>query len=112
VLGRLSEPARWEQLKTLLVHHFDPGPARGTAHAGLVRCRPGVPFPVHRHRGTETTLYLAGAVRDEDSGAIMLPGDLVTLPEGSLHRLTVLPKTECVFAVLLENDLPDFDLHE
>lgn len=109
VLSRMSEPAQWEPLKTLLVYHFDPGPAHASAHAGLVRCQPGVPFPVHRHRGAETTLYLAGAVRDEDSGAILLPGDLVTLPAGSVHRLTVLPPRECVFAVLLEDPMPDFD---
>lgn len=110
VLSRMSEPAQWEQLKTLRVHHFDPGPARGNAHAGLVRCSPGVPFPTHRHRGKETTLYLAGVARDEDSGELMLPGDLVERPEAELHRLTVLPPSECVFAVLLENDLPDFDV--
>lgn len=110
VLGKLAEPATWEPLKTLLVHHFTPGPARGNAHAGLIRCQPGVPFPSHRHRGTETTLILSGAVRDEDTGELMLPGDLVTRLADSIHHMTVLPPHECVFAVLLEDGLPDFDV--
>lgn len=110
ILGKMATPAAWEPLKTLLVHHFTPGPARQNAHAGLVRCQPGVPFPTHRHRGTETTLFLSGAVRDEDTGELMLPGDLVTRPADSVHRLTVEPPHECVFAVLLEDELPDFDL--
>lgn len=109
VLGKISAPEEWESLKTLLVHHFNPGPARAGAHAGLVRCQPGVPFPVHRHRGTETTLFLSGAVRDDDTGELLLPGDLVIRDADTLHRLTVLPPRECVFAVLLQDELPDFD---
>lgn len=109
VLGKMAAPAEWEPLKTLLVHHFTPGPARAGAHAGLVRCQPGAPFPTHRHRGLETTLFLSGAVRDDDTGELMLPGDLVTRPAGTLHRLTVLPPHETIFAVLLEDELPDFD---
>lgn len=109
VLAKMSAPAEWESLKTLLVHHFTPGPARSGAHAGLVRCQPGAPFPVHRHRGTETTLFLSGAVRDDDTGELLLPGDLVVRPADTLHRLTVLPPRECIFAVLLQDELPDFD---
>ena len=109
VLGQLATTNAWVPIKTLLVHHFTPGPARGNAHAGLVRCPPGLPFPLHRHRGDETTLFLSGTVRDEDTGELLLPGDLVTRPAGSLHRLTVLPPHECIFAVLLQDGLPDFD---
>jgi quercetin dioxygenase-like cupin family protein len=109
VLARMSDPAVWEPLKTLSVHHFDPGPGRPNAHAGLVRIAPGVPFPVHRHIGTETTLFLSGSVRDDDTGAVYLPGDLAVLPGDTVHHLTVLPPRECVFAVLLEGGMPDFD---
>jgi len=109
VLAQLGTDTTWVPIKTLMVHHFVPGPACGEAHAGLVRCPPGLPFPVHRHRGSETTLFLSGAVRDEDTGELLLPGDLVTRPAGSLHRLTVLPPRECIFAVLLQGELPDFD---
>lgn len=110
VLGKMSAPAEWEPLKTLLVHHFTPGPGRAGAHAGLVRCQPGVPFPTHRHRGVETTLFLSGAVRDDDTGELLLPGDLVVRPADSVHHLTVLPPRECVFAALLQDEMPDFDL--
>jgi anti-sigma factor ChrR (cupin superfamily) len=104
----MTEPAAWEPVKTLLVHHFTPGRACGDAHAGLVRCQPGVPFPVHRHLGPETSLFLRGAARDDDSGELFLPGDLVVRPTGSVHHLSILPPYECVFAALLENGLPEF----
>lgn len=96
-------------IKTFRFHPFAPGPARDGAYAALVRCPPDRPFPLHRHLGAETTLFLRGSVRDEDSGELLLPGDLLTQPTGSLHCLTVLPPYECVFAVLMENGLPDFD---
>lgn len=110
ILARIGKPAGWEQLGTLLVHHFEPGPAlAGTgAHAGLVRCQAGRPFPTHRHLGPETTFFLAGTVRDDETGELFLPGDIVSKPAESMHRLTVLPPQECIFAVLIEGEMPDF----
>jgi len=109
VLLQMTEPTAWVPLKTFLIHPFLPGRARGDALASLIRCPPGLPFPSHRHVGTETSLFLRGAARDEDTGELLLPGELLTRPSGSHHRLSVLPPYECVFAVLLENGLPDFD---
>lgn len=109
VLMRMSDPAAWLPIQTLRLHHFMPGPRCRATHAGLVRCAPGLPFPIHRHTGPETTLFLRGTVRDEDTGELFLPGDLVTRPAGSLHRLMVLPPYECVFAILMEDGFPDFD---
>lgn len=108
VLGQLGQPGSWEQLGTLLVHHFEPGPRLAGAHAGLVRCQAGAPFPTHRHLGAETTFFLAGTVRDDDTGQLFFPGDLVSKPADSLHRLSVLPSQECIFAVLIEGEMPDF----
>ncbi len=109
VFLRMADPSAWLPISSVRFFHFVPGPARGSAHAGLVRCDPGSRFPVHRHAGAETTLFLRGTVRDEDTGELHLPGDVVTRPAGALHRLTVLPTYECVFAVLLEDGFPDFD---
>lgn len=110
ILARIGKPAGWEQLGTLLVHHFEPGPALAGAgaHAGLVRCQAGRPFPTHRHLGAETTFFLAGTVRDDETGELFLPGDIVSKPAESMHRLTVLPPQECIFAVLIEGEMPDF----
>lgn len=108
VLAQLGQPSSWLQLGTLLVHHFDPGPKLAGAHAGLVRCPAGAAFPTHRHLGPETTFFLSGTVRDDDTGALFFPGDIVSKPAESMHRLTVLPSQECIFAVLIEGEMPDF----
>jgi hypothetical protein len=109
VLSRFEEPDAWLPLGSVSMHSFEPGPEWNGAYAALVRCAPGLPFPLHRHVGKETTLFLSGTVVDDDSGATHLPGDLVSRPAGTLHRLTVLLPRECVFAVLMEDGFPEFD---
>lgn len=87
---------------------FSPGPERAGAHAGLVRIAPGAPFPEHFHKGREITLMLSGAARDEGSGTVHLPGDLLTKEAGSTHRISILPPHECISAVLIEGEAPRF----
>jgi quercetin dioxygenase-like cupin family protein len=98
-------------MKSMHVFHFAPGNALRGAHAGLVRVAPGTTFPSHTHVGTETTLFLAGTARDDVSGTLHLPGDVVTLGPQSVHHATVLPPHECIFAVLFEGGTLDFHDH-
>lgn len=108
VLAGVEDPAVWVRFKTLRVHHFKPGPQRAGARAGLVRIDPGIPFPEHRHKGREITLMLSGAARDEESGKVYLPGDLLEMAAGSTHRISILPPHECIFAVLIDGEEPRF----
>jgi hypothetical protein len=109
ILGKLSGDEDWLPLGGTSLLHFEPGPRISGAHAGLVRCQPGRAFPTHRHLGTETTLILSGGISDDDTGQIFLPGDVVTMPEGTVHHLRIMAPHECVFAVLMEGGFPDFD---
>lgn len=108
MLRRVEDPSLWVSFRTLRVSRFSPGPERAGAHAGLVRIAPGAPFPEHFHKGREITLMLSGAARDEGSGTVHLPGDLLTKEAGSTHRISILPPHECISAVLIEGEAPRF----
>lgn len=111
ILGKMTSTSEddWLPLGGTSLLHFEPGPRYADAHAGLVRCQPGMPFPTHRHLGTETTMILAGGISDDDTGEVFLPGDVVTKPGETVHHLRILAPHECVFAVLMEGGFPDFD---
>jgi quercetin dioxygenase-like cupin family protein len=111
ILGKMSSTSEedWLPLGGTSLLHFEPGPRYEGAHAGLVRCQPGMDFPTHRHLGTETTMILAGGISDLDTGEVFLPGDVVTKPADTEHHLRILAPHECVFAVLMEGGFPDFD---
>lgn len=114
ILARAAAPVtkEWQRLRTMNVFHFPPGERLRGAHAGLVRVLPGTTFPSHTHLGTETTLFLAGMARDDDSGKLHLPGDIVTLGPQSVHHATALPPHECIFAVLFEGGTLHFHGHD
>lgn len=80
--------------------HLVGGPATAGADVGFVRVAAGGSFPHHRHEGEETTLVLAGALRNDD-GAIYRPGDSLVLPAGSEHTFEALPGDDLVFAVVV-----------
>jgi hypothetical protein len=110
VLGAFSdEKASFLRLGPLCIKGFAPGKGIGPAHAAfLLRCDAGAIFPEHTHGGEESTLFLSGVIRDDDSGRLYHPGDLVTMPAGSPHRLRVLPAGDCVCAVLVKDQFPRF----
>lgn len=109
ILLRMSEPEVWLTLGSVRLYNFAPGPSLEGAYAAIFRCDAGAPFPTHRHGGKETTLCLAGLVRDEDSQKLLFPGDVVSMEPGTIHRLSILPPHECVFALLLEGGYPEFE---
>ena len=51
-----------------------------------MRLAPGMSFPRHRHRGDEHGLVLTGTLRDDSSGRIGQPGDILFMPHGSVHQ--------------------------
>lgn len=100
----------WELPGPIAFFHFQPG-ARLTAvaEAGVVRLAPGMSFPRHRHRGDEHGLVLTGTLRDDSSGRIGQPGDILFMPHGSVHTVTAVSDETCLFFVLLYGGTPDIE---
>jgi len=85
ILALVERPASWEApMPGVELVHFDGGPACATADCGLVRLAPGAMFPPHVHVGEETSLVLAGRLRDGER--VLGPGDeLVESARGPEH---------------------------
>ena len=64
----------------------------------LVRGRPGVVVPRHRHLGDEDILVLAGHLND--GRTVYGPGELCHSATGSVHSEEVVGDTECVCFVV------------
>ncbi len=62
--------------------------------ASLIWASPGARYPLHRHRGDETTLILQGACRDEHGSYVA--GDVARMRAGSTHRVEFLPGEDCI----------------
>lgn len=99
----------WTWTGPVSFFHFTPGPSlAGSAEGGIIRLAPGAVFPGHRHRGDEHGFILSGALREDQSGREAFPGDLVFMPEGSVHTVTCISREPCTFAVLLHGGFPIF----
>lgn len=91
----------WEMLRPGI--HFidvDGGPAVAGARPGLVAIAPGLRFPLHVHRGEETTLYLQGSLRYDD-GTTASAGDLEHTVDGTEHGFEVTSDVPLIYAVVL-----------
>ena len=77
------------------------GPADGTLR--LLRVRPGTALPRHAHRGTELTLVLEGAFRDEMG--LHGPGDLAEVEGEESHRPVAEGTADCVCLIATEGRL-------
>jgi len=99
LLATLDEPANWVAGPPSAAElYFVPrGPRLADAEAGFVRFAPGAAFPRHEHLGEESTLVLAGALREE-GGGVLRAGDEIVRPAGSVHSFVVLEEG-CLFAV-------------
>lgn len=105
----LGETA-WELPGPIAFFHFQPGARLAqVAEAGVVRLAPGMTFPRHRHRGDEHGLVLTGTLRDDGSGQIGFPGDIMFMPDGSVHTVTAVSNDTCLFFVLLYGGTPDIE---
>jgi putative transcriptional regulator len=98
-LARAKDPKAWSYtllrgLKIFNVARSASSPVR----ARLMRLQPGVHFPKHAHRGSESVLVLEGAYADA-TGVEVHAGETQTMPEGSEHELHILGSEPCVAAV-------------
>jgi anti-sigma factor ChrR (cupin superfamily) len=55
----------------------------------------GIEIPVHAHRQREITMVLDGALSD-DSARIYGPGDVLDMPTGSQHAISVVGDHDCL----------------
>lgn len=105
----MSEQA-WQISGPMSLFHFHPGPSlRSQAEAGVIRLFPGVSFPPHRHIGDEYGLVLTGALREDATGRIGYPGDVLFMPQDSKHTVTAVSQTPCIFLVLLYGGTPEIE---
>lgn len=100
----------WELPGPIAFFHVQPGPRlQSVAEAGVVRLAPGMTFPRHRHRGDEHGLVLSGTLREDNTGKLGHPGDILFMPDGSTHTVTAVGDQTCLFVVLLYGGTPDIE---
>jgi quercetin dioxygenase-like cupin family protein len=88
------------QLQGAELFHFAVGPtlAATGAAGGVVRIRPQVTFPLHRHHGNETTYVLQGGYLVD--GHIHGPGSVIEMTTGSEHDYRSAPGRDLLLMVL------------
>ena len=103
---RASLDSEWEQgpLPWVSLFHFTGGPAVAGLDTGFVRIKKGMPFPPHRHQGSEHVLILDGGYHD-DAQRWWGPGDLHIMTEGSEHSLQMSADQDVLLAVILTADI-------
>lgn len=101
----------WQAMPALSMHflHFQGGGRLAGVECGLVRVEPGKRFPTHRHPDEEWVFVLAGSAREEETGEVWLPGDLVVREPGSRHAYHTLGDEPYLFAVLLRGGIEFVD---
>lgn len=75
----------------------------GAVRASLIRVSAGSGLPSHTHAGTETTLVLTGAFRD-DSG-LYARGDVAIADSSTDHAPVATPGAECLCFAVVEGSL-------
>jgi hypothetical protein len=104
LLARI-DGSEWEtkllgvRLEGAELFHFRVGPrlAAGAA-GGVLRMRPDVTFPRHRHLGAEVTYVLEGGYCTD--GRVHGPGSCIEMPGGSEHDYRSAPGRDLVMMVL------------
>jgi len=113
LLGLVERPASWgpaipdtrtTAIPFVVLVHFDGGPACATADCGFIRIEPGQSFPLHRHRGEEVVVVLAGTLRDSN-GQLHHPGDECVRAAGTEHSLTVVGDEPVILAARAERGI-------
>jgi hypothetical protein len=102
VFVRAGQESEWEQgpLPWVSLFHFAGGPAVAGLDTGFVRLKRGMPFPAHRHLGSERVLILEGSYRDHQE-RYFGPGDFHDMPEGTEHSLQMSANEDVLLAVIM-----------
>lgn len=105
-LRALEDPSSWAPsfLAGAAILPIAAGPRSTGAIATFARFTPGLTFPAHTHLGDEITFVLEGALRDS-TGRVVVRGDELFKPEGSLHGFVVTDDGECIAAALAQGGI-------
>ena len=103
---RAAVDSEWEPgpLPWVSLFHFVGGPRVAGLDTGFVRIKRGMPFPPHRHGGTERVLILEGGYHD-DAERFWGPGELHVMTEGTEHSLRMIADRDVLLAVILTADI-------
>ena len=106
VFSRAGNAQAWQPgpLPWVSLFHFEGGAAVAGLDTGFVRLKKGMPFPRHRHAGTESVLILEGGYHD-DERRWYGPGDLHIMSESSEHSLQMSAEQDVLLAVILSGEI-------
>lgn len=107
LLDRATDASLWERdlMPGMDALWVEGGPAATQCIRGFARLSAGQPFPDHRHLGDESTLVLEGAML-ESGGAVVRPGEVLDMPEGSEHAYSAAPGgVDLLFFVVVRNGI-------
>ena len=106
VFSRAERDSEWEQgpLPWVSLFHFEGGPAVAGLDTGFVKLKKGMPFPPHRHMGSERVLILEGSYRDHEQ-RYYGPGDSHDMTEGTEHSLQMSAEEDVLLAVIMSGEI-------
>jgi hypothetical protein len=106
VLTRAERDSEWQPgpLPWVSLFHLEGGPAVAGLDTGFVRLKKGMPFPPHRHKGSERVIILEGGYHDHE-GRFYGPGDSHDMTEGTQHALQMVADRDVLLAVILTNEI-------
>jgi putative transcriptional regulator len=99
-IGANLDQITWKTAAPGIRRHMIKLPTQTTSSLYLLRIAAGKAVPEHGHGGSEMTLVLSGAYRD-DMG-VFGPGDIEDLDEHIEHQPKVLPDAPCICLVATE----------
>lgn len=106
VFTRAADERQWQPgpLPWVSLFHLVGGPGVSGLDVGLVRLKRGMPFPAHRHTGSERVLILEGGYHD-DQGRWYGPGEVHDMTRGTEHSLQLSTERDTLLAVVLEGEI-------
>jgi quercetin dioxygenase-like cupin family protein len=104
--ARAGREEEWQAgpLPWVSLFHFEGGPRVAGLDTGLVRLKKGMPFPRHRHPGTERVMILEGGYHDQEQH-FYGPGDIHDMTEDSEHSLQMNAERDVLLAVILSAEI-------
>jgi putative transcriptional regulator len=106
-LQMAGDDIRWKTLVKGLQQYRVKLP-KGAGEIQLLKARPGLRLPKHRHRGMELTIVLKGAYRDATGEYHR--GDVADLDEDIEHQPKVMDGEECICIIASEKPARYTDL--
>jgi hypothetical protein len=106
VFVRAERESEWQQgpLPWVSLFHLDGGPAVAGLDTGFVKLKKGMPFPHHRHMGSERVLILEGGYHDHEQ-RYYGPGDFHDMAQGTEHALQMSADVDVLLAVIMTGEI-------